>query len=44
MNIIVCVKQVPDTETRIKIASEGRSIDENGVTFVVSPFDEYAVE
>lgn len=44
MKIAVCVKRVPDTETRIKIAADGRSIDESGVKFVLNPYDEYAVE
>jgi electron transfer flavoprotein beta subunit len=44
MKIAVCVKQVPDTEAKIRIRPDGRSIEEAGVNFVVSPFDEYAVE
>ena len=44
MNIVVCIKQVPDTETRIKIGSDGRSIDPAEVEWVVNPYDEYAVE
>ncbi len=44
MNISVCIKRVPDTETRIKIADDGTSIDESGVKFVMSPYDEFAVE
>jgi electron transfer flavoprotein beta subunit len=44
MNILVCIKQVPDTETRIRIPDGGRWIEESGVTFVLSPFDEFAVE
>lgn len=44
MNIVVCIKQVPDTETRIKIGSDGRSIDTTDVEWVVNPYDEYAVE
>ena len=44
MKIAVCIKQVPDTETKIRIAQDSRTIDESGVTFVVSPFDECAVE
>jgi electron transfer flavoprotein beta subunit len=43
MNIVV-VKQVPDTETKIKIDGAGTWIDETGVNFVVSPYDEFAVE
>lgn len=44
MEIIVCVKQVPDTAAKIKIASDGKSIDLMDVEMVVNPFDEYAVE
>jgi electron transfer flavoprotein beta subunit len=44
VRIAVCVKRVPDTETRIKIAADGRSIDEGGIKFVLNPYDEYAVE
>ncbi len=41
---VVCVKQVPDTETRVKVAAGGRNIDPAGVTWVLNPYDEYAVE
>jgi electron transfer flavoprotein beta subunit len=44
VKIAVCIKRVPDTETRIKISADGKSIDESGVKFVINPFDEYAVE
>ena len=44
MKIAVCVKQVPDTEAKIKIGADGRSVDETGVNLVVSPYDEYALE
>jgi len=44
VKIAVCVKRVPDTETRVKIGADGKSIDESGVKFVLNPFDEYAVE
>lgn len=44
MRIAVCIKRVPDTETRIKIASDGKAIDETGVKFVVNPYDEFAIE
>ncbi len=42
MNIFVLVKQVPDTETRIKVKDKG--IDEAGIKWIVSPFDEHALE
>ena len=44
MKIAVCVKRVPDSETRVKIASDGKSIDEAGVKFILNPYDEFAVE
>ena len=44
MKIAVCIKRVPDTETRIKVAGNGTSIDEAGVKFILNPYDEFAVE
>ncbi len=44
MRIYVCIKQVPDTETRIKISEDKSNIDENGIKWVISPYDEYAIE
>jgi electron transfer flavoprotein beta subunit len=41
---IVCIKRVPDTEARIRIAGDGSSIDPSGVKFVLNPYDEFAVE
>jgi electron transfer flavoprotein beta subunit len=42
MNSIVCLKEVPDTETRIEIR-DGKVADE-GVQYVVNPYDEFALE
>ena len=44
MNSVVCIAQVPDTEARIKIAAGNRRIDEAGLKFIVSPYDEFALE
>lgn len=44
MKIGVCVKRVPDTETRIKVGPDGKHIDETGVQWVVNPYDEIAIE
>jgi len=44
VKIAVCIKRVPDTEARIKIGADGKSIDESGVKFVLNPYDEFAVE
>ncbi len=44
MKIIVCIKRVVDTETRVKIGADGKSIDLGGVQFITAPYDEMAVE
>lgn len=44
MKIVVCVSHVPDTATRIKVGNDGKSIDPTGVTYIINPYDEYAVE
>ncbi|MBI4521944.1 MAG: electron transfer flavoprotein subunit beta/FixA family protein, partial [Gemmatimonadetes bacterium] len=44
MNSIVCIKRVPATETRIRITEDGTGIDTSGVKFIVSPYDEFAIE
>jgi electron transfer flavoprotein beta subunit len=44
MNSIVCIAYVPDTETKIKVAADGKSIDESDVKWIVSPYDEFALE
>lgn len=44
MKIFVCVKQVPDTETKIKVGPDATSIDSSAVKWVMNPYDEYAVE
>jgi electron transfer flavoprotein beta subunit len=44
MDILVCVKRVPATDSTIKVGSDGKSIDPSGVEFVPNPYDEFAVE
>jgi electron transfer flavoprotein beta subunit len=44
VKIVVCVKRVADTEARIRVGGDGRSIDPAGVKFVPNPYDEFAVE
>jgi electron transfer flavoprotein beta subunit len=44
MRIIVCTKQVPDTETRIRINATGAGILEDDVNWIISPYDEFAIE
>ena len=44
MKIAVCIKRVPDMETRFKIAASGTAVDESGLKYDMSDFDGYAVE
>lgn len=44
MKIFVCLKQVPDTETKIKILPDQSGIDPAGIKWVMNPYDEHAVE
>jgi len=44
VNIIVCIKQVPDTETQIKIAQDAKSIVTDDIKWVMNPYDEFGVE
>ena len=44
MNIVACVKQVPDTEAQIKVKGDGSGIEEGGIKWVMNPYDEFGVE
>ncbi len=44
MNIYVCIKQVPDTETKIKLNPDQSGIDTAGIKWIISPYDELAIE
>ena len=44
MKIAVLIKQVPSSEAKIRVGGDGRSIDTDGVEYVVNPYDEFAVE
>jgi len=44
VNIVVCVKQVPSTETRIRVNTQTGFVDLSDAEWVVNPFDEYALE
>ncbi|MCH8288654.1 MAG: electron transfer flavoprotein subunit beta/FixA family protein [Candidatus Marinimicrobia bacterium] len=44
MNIIVCMKSVPSSETKVKVNSNGKSIDETDIVYEINPYDEYALE
>lgn len=45
MKVVVCIEQVPDTETRVRVAPSGAAISEADVqSWIVSPYDEFAIE
>ena len=44
MKIAVCVSHVPDTATKVKVGADQKTIDPSGVTYVVNPYDEFAIE
>ena len=44
MDIVVLVKQVPDTESMVQIAGDGASIKKDDIKWVMNPYDELAVE
>ena len=44
MNIFVCVKQVPDTETKVVPNADGSFIETSSIKWIMNPYDEFAVE
>jgi electron transfer flavoprotein beta subunit len=44
MKIAVCIKQVPESEARLRVAADGKWVEEEDLTFVVNESDEYALE
>jgi electron transfer flavoprotein beta subunit len=44
MKILVCIKQVPDMESRFKVNAEGTWFNESDLAWRMNEYDEYAVE
>ncbi|WP_310601049.1 electron transfer flavoprotein subunit beta/FixA family protein [Desulfobulbus sp.] len=44
MNILICIKQVPDMESKFKINGEGTWYDRADLAWRMNEYDEYAVE
>lgn len=44
MKIVVTLSHVPDTATKIKIAPDRKTTDPTGVSFIINPYDEFAIE
>ncbi len=44
MNVLVCIKRVPDTGARFELTPDGQEIDARNLEFAISPHEECAVE
>ncbi len=44
MKLFVCVNQVPDTETKVKVGQDGKTIDRSEINLILNPYDEFAIE
>jgi electron transfer flavoprotein beta subunit len=44
MKIAVCISQVPDTTSKVKVGESGKIIDPKDITYIINPYDEFAVE
>jgi electron transfer flavoprotein beta subunit len=44
LNIFVCIKQVPDTESKIRVKADGSGIETGDIKWIMNPYDEFAVE
>ncbi len=44
MNIVACIKQVPNTDSTIRLKPDGSGIVETGIEWVMNPYDEFGVE
>jgi electron transfer flavoprotein beta subunit len=44
MNVLVCVKRVPDIGSRLEIAPGGKAVETRNLGFTISPHEECAVE
>jgi electron transfer flavoprotein beta subunit len=44
MQIFVCIKRVPDTESQMRIGDDGRSLRLDDLSYIINPYDEYALE
>jgi electron transfer flavoprotein beta subunit len=44
MNIVVIVSQTPDTTTKVVVSADQKSIDESGITWILNPYAEFAIE
>lgn len=41
MKLLVCISQVPDTVTKIALKNNNTAIEEQGITWILNPYDEW---
>ena len=41
MKLLVCISKVPDTTSKINFVDNDTKFDENGVQYIVNPYDEW---
>ena len=44
MKVLVLIKQTPDTETKIRLSSDGKTVEQGDVKYIINPYDEFAIE
>lgn len=44
MKIAVCISHVPDSATKVKVGADNKTIDPAGVSYILNPYDEFAIE
>ena len=44
MNLVICFKVVPDTQARLAVGSDGKSINPQGIEWIVGPYDRFAID
>lgn len=44
MKVAVCLKPVPDTETKLEISSDSSCLNESSTKWITNPYDEFALE
>lgn len=44
MNLVVLLKQVPDTETKIRVTADRSGIEKGDIKWIINPYDEFAIE
>lgn len=44
MKALVILKKTPDTESKIRLSGDGKTLDHSDTKFIINPYDEFAIE